>query len=106
MRIRLAVCSLIVALLGAIVATPALAQGTGQGHGQGQGKAKPNGGKKAVRSAEAAAVKYGFAPRPRNHHDVLHAAGLGPAARPGHASARCRPGWKSSSSATAHPPGE
>lgn len=66
MRIRLAVCSLIVALLGAIVATPALAQGTGQGHGQGQGqgKAKPNGGKKAVRSADAA-VKYGFAPRDR-----------------------------------------
>lgn len=62
MRIRLAVCSLIVALLGAIVATPVLAQDRGRGEAkQGQRDAK-----KAAPPAEATViVQYGFAPRDR-----------------------------------------
>ncbi len=62
MRIRLAVCGLIVALLGAIVATPALAQGRGRGQAkQGQSAAK-----KAAPPAKATVVvQYGFAPRDR-----------------------------------------
>ena len=64
MGIRFAVCILTVALLGAIVATPALAQGRGRGAKQGRDDEKKaardngnNGAKGAPRAATAAEVQ-------------------------------------------------
>lgn len=60
MRIQLLVCSLIVALLGAVVATPATAQGKGKGQAKGQGDAKAK-----ASAGPTVVVNLGFAPRDR-----------------------------------------
>jgi hypothetical protein len=78
MRIRLAVCSLIVALVGAVVATPALAQGRGRDEAkQGQGRAK----KAAPPARATVVVQYGFTPRDREiitRYYTQRASGLPP----------------------------
>ena len=75
MRIRPAVCILSVALLGAVLATPAVAQAQGRGRGeveaQGRGRGEANqdrsDGKRAAPPAEATTpVRYGFASRDRD----------------------------------------
>jgi len=64
MRIRLAIGTLIVALLGAVLASPVLAQGRGRGRGE-AAAGKSDAKKAAPPAASVAVVTYAFGSRDR-----------------------------------------
>jgi hypothetical protein len=80
MRNQLAACTLIAALLGASLATPALAQGRGRGRGQDTQDAKQD-VKQDAKQDQRVAVRNGFPARDRDlitRYYTRRAAGLPP----------------------------